>query len=433
MSKLVKVMCLLAVFAIIALPVSSFAQEETKEAKVSIGAWGKAIFAPGISNDQGDTVPAQDTSWGGTSARIGWTIKGESENVGFHVDMNCDGGSVGFQDQQKAWAKPFSFLTVEIGPSIFYEAMRGDAVYGAWNWMRFSEQDDEDAIFVRGKAGGGDQNNLHQNGNEIQGGWTRDNGIYAGSIIHVDVAGFHAFASLDQSHGSVIVEDDESTTGVDEEVREQYTTSMMFKRGQYGAGYELPGIGMIRAQYIGKAYLKESTDDELTNYGVWNAAFKVDKLVPGLYVDLGYFHPTEEFEDTEDSRHGYKQVNGIVHYTIDALTLHATGQTKFDKPDKDDSKGTALHLGVGADYGFALMGGNYTITTDFRYFNNYWTANADVDNTYGVLVGISKGFSNGKVGVGFEYTTTTLMVGDVEPENPDDAMWAIPIVVEYSF
>jgi hypothetical protein len=426
MNKLIKGLYCLAFMVTLVLPSLANAEEKSAPVNIGVSAWGRTIFSPVVSNDGGEKHPTTGASWGGNGGRIGWTIKGSSANVGFQVDMNCDGGEIGFQDQQKVWAKPVDFLTVEIGPSIFYETLRGDAAFGAWNWMRYSDLDDEDAIFVRGKAGGGDQNGIRQNSSGIQGGWDRENGIYAGSIIHVDHKGFHAFASLDQSYGSLIQE--ETSEGAGDEVREQYTTADMFKRGQYGAGYEIPGVGLIRAQYIGKAYLKNSTDDKLTNYGIINAALKLDKIVDNFYIDLGYFKPTEEQKKTEDGE-GYEAYNGYMKYAAGSVTVHGTVQTKLDKLDSDGEEGTAIHAGIGVDVSLPY---SLAITTDLRWFNNNWNAQADGDDTIACMFGISRGFSNGKIGIGIEYTSNSFQT-DATKENSDDAMWSVPVVVEYGF
>lgn len=192
---------------------------------------------------------------------------------------------------------------------------------------------------------------------------------------------------------------------------------------------------MARAQYIGKAYLEDPGDDELENYGVFNAAVSLDNLAPDFNLDVGYFHPTEEFEDTGDSKHGYKQFNTYATYTaIAPWTLHGTVQTKFDKPDAEGDEDTGLHLGVGADYGFdvadGVMAGSYTVNTDLRYFNENW--NED-DDSIGALVGIAKNLSNGKVGIGIEYTTSAFAGTDAATEDTEEDNWTIPLVFEYWF
>ncbi|AZO95141.1 S-layer homology domain-containing protein [Halocella sp. SP3-1] len=400
--------------------------------KITFGAWGRAIFAPWVEADNGDSVPIQTTSWGWDNARLGFTLKGENEDgtVGVHVDHKYDGGETNtHQDQQKIWVKPFDNLTVEVGPSVFYDTLRGDSAYGAWNWLRFNEQDDEDVIFARGKAGKGDQSIINHNGG-------LDEGIYAGALIHYDRDGFHAFTSLDQSDGHL--RDENKKTSETEEYDDDYTTSDMFQRGQYGFGYEIPGVGLVRAQYIGKVYLEgtsnDPTEDKVENYGVFNAALKLDNLAPDFTLDVGYFHPTEEFKDTGDSKHGYKQLNAYANYTgIESWTLHSTVQTKFDKEDEKGDEDLGFGLGFGTDYNFAvadgLMAGSYTVNTDLRYFNENWTG---YDDSIGALVGISKNYDNGKIGIGLEYTSTQF-AGEAVTTDTEEANWTIPIVLEYWF
>jgi opacity protein-like surface antigen len=421
-------------------------------ADAKINAWGRGIFAPAVSNNAGETVPTNGVSWSGDwggAPRIGWTINAQDKdgNVGFKVDMNSDGQSAGFQDEQKIWAKPIPILTVEIGPSVFYQTLRGDAAFGAWNYMRFTAQNtyrdgDEDVIFARGKAGKGDAWAARQNPNGVQGGGSGDTGIYGGAIIHLDTQGIHVFASLDQGKDTVVNVDDNGTPDdPDDDITttEIYTSSIMLKRGQYGVGYEIPNVGLARVQYIGKAYvptdvddLQDAIDDEaLTDYGVINAAVKLDKLVPNLYVDLGTFIPTASREDCGE----YKEVNVYAKYTMGNMTFHFTAQTKLDmldpEGDGEDEK-LGFHIGAGADIG---IGNGLTINADIRYFDKVWMQSMEGNASIGLLGGVAKGFSNGKIAAGFQYVTKegTLSAPYVVKEEPDDAMWAIPIVIEYWF
>jgi len=408
-------------------------------ADAKINAWGRGIFAPAVSG--AETTPSNGVSWG-KHARIGWTINAQDKdgNIGFRVDMNCDAGNadsdgherIGLQDEQKIWAKPIPIVTVEIGRSVFYQTLRGDSAFGSWNYMRFSGLDEEDNIFARGKAGQGDAANLRQTGDQ--------NGVYGGTIIHLDTQGIHVFASLDQSDDTVLepktysldtgagkIVDDSDTL-----VKEVYTTSLMFQRGQYGAGYEIPNVGLVRAQYIGKAYLDPAdgvADEELTNYGVFNAAVRLDKLVPNVYVDLGTFIPLKSKDDCNE----VKKVNLYAKYVMGNMTFHFTAQTKLNENDPGspgDDK-LAFHIGAGADIG---IGNGLTLNADVRYFDKVWMGNDDKASV-GLLAGVAKGFSNGKIAAGFEMITGygTIAAANNSKEELDDNQWAIPIVIEYSF
>jgi hypothetical protein len=419
-------------------------------ADAKINAWGRGIFAPAVSG--AETTPSNGVSWG-KHARIGWTINAQDKdgNIGFRVDMNCDAGNadtgdkgdgherIGLQDEQKIWAKPIPIVTVEIGRSVFYQTLRGDSAFGSWNYMRFNGLDEEDNIFARGKAGQGDAAGLRQTGAQ--------NGVYGGTIIHLDTQGIHVFASLDQSDDTVLQEaslatSDPITGAVTPgdpaitEVTEVYTTSLMFQRGQYGAGYEIPNVGLVRAQYIGKAYLDPAdgiADEELTNYGVFNAAVRLDKLVPNVYVDLGTFIPLKSKDDCGE----VKKVNLYAKYVMGNMTFHFTAQTKLnaDDPESDDDK-LAFHIGAGADIG---IGNGLTLNADVRYFDKVWMGIPDGGDgtkaSVGFLAGVAKGFSNGKIAAGFEMITGygTIAAANNSKEELDDNQWAIPIVIEYSF
>ncbi|MTI60960.1 MAG: S-layer homology domain-containing protein [Firmicutes bacterium] len=388
--------------------------------KITFGAWGRGIVSI-AGNDDGDAVSRQGVSWDAEGewggSRIGYTLKGESADgdIGIHIDSNADGGGFGHQDQQKIWVKPSDNFTFEIGPSVFFDKLRGNAAYGAWNWMRFETQDDEDAIFVRGKAGKGDGKTPYRSTGA-------QDGIIGGALVHYDKDKLSVFASFDQSEGSSEVAGE----------KEEYTAAKMFKRGQYGVGYETD-FGLVRGQYIGKAYLDDPTADELEEYGVFNAAVRFDKLASDLTLDVGLFVPTEDPEDCGE----YTGLNAYANYTgIDKWTLHGTVQTKFDKGDAKGDEDLAFQLGFGGDYD--LADGAYTINTDLRYFNENWMADDDPttnddNDQIGFLVGIAKNLSNGKVGIGLEYTTNGFASSGDEFSDPEEDNWAIPIVLEYWF
>lgn len=439
MMKSIRFGLILAIVALMALPAVSLA-DDASTPSLTWSAWGRALFVPMASPEDGETVPRDTSSWGGDS-RIGFTIKGESDRVGFWVDMRVDGGQMGgandgwLQDQQKIWVKPFSFLTVEAGPTVFYDELRGNSMYGAWNWWRFNNIDGEDNIFLRGVVGGGD------------GRWhNRYNGDYegvpdAGAIIHADKNNFHVFAAWNIVEGGVthnyttdvnddgVVDDNDSFT-------EQYTTSLMIARGQYGFGYDIDGVGQARAQYIGKAYMKDDEvyldDDEMESYGIINAAFKIDQLVKNLYLDMGVFLTTDDdAENTKIAIYG--------NYKIGRVTPHLLITAELDKqkydadPGDDDDTDTGLKIGLGADID---LGSGLTLNLDLRIHNE--TAYGAEDGQTAYLVGIQKGFSNGIIGIGFQSTNGNFQGEDAGLKNgaedePDETAWAIPIKLEYWF
>lgn len=425
-------------------PVSLLANSEEKDVKVTVGGWGRVIMAPAASNfdardseDKDVVSPRDSTSWG-DSARIGITIKGESKNIGFRVDMNTDNLVRGYNDksdteypkrgvtvhdEQKVWAKPIEGLTVELGQNIYYEALRGNSTYGAWEWARFAGIEGEDQIFPRGLAG-----------NESLGKESA-----SGSIIHYDADGFHVFAALDiDEEGKDLGRKDAAGKAV----REEYTSEMMFARGQYGVGYNIKGLGLARIQYIGKSYVEDSVNDnKAKNYGIINAAFKMDQLVEDLYLDVGIFVPTK-YSSKNNERTRFALYG---KYAMGMVTTHGLLNMTFDqdyvddKGDNDDGLGLKVGLGADIDLGDGLV-----INTDLRYHNEAavkniqlsdstdFKKNEDIDNQTAFLIGIQKGFSNGVIGIALQATNLAFQA-ETDKEKSDDLAWSIPVKIEYDF
>lgn len=437
MMKSIRFGLILAIIGMMALPAISFA-DDSSTPSITWSAWGRGLFAPFVSNDvgpnddEGEIVPIDASSWGGHT-RIGFTIKGESERAGFQVDMNADGGSLGMQDQQKIWVKPIDILTVEIGPTVFYDTLRGNTAFGSWDWGRFSNIMGEDNVFMRGTAGAGDGKWNFYGAGDAGGRYNLDYEAdpAAGAIVHVDTNGFHTFASWNIVEEGRMVD----TNGDDvEDFEEHYTSALMFARGQYGVGYEIPNFGLVRAQYFGKAYAKEGEtyvtgEDELETYGVFNAAIKIDQLIKNLYLDMGVFLPTDD--EPENSR-----VAIYANYKFGRFTPHLLIGAEFDQVkwveniadyDEDDTD-TGLKIGLGADID---LGSDLTLVLDLRIHNETAAQHKDGQTAY--LVGIQKGFSNGIIGIGYEATNQNWGGDPITKEETDDVAWAIPIKVEYWF
>ncbi len=423
MRKIIKGLVGIALAVSVALPAVSFAEEDTDKPEPAItwNAWGRALFVPVVSNENGETVPRDAASWGWDS-RIGFTIKGESDRVGFWVDIKADTGNIdGLQDQQKIWVKPTDTVTVEVGPNVFYDELRGNSAFGSWDWMRFRGMNDfyggEDNIFQRGQAGGGDGSVLR----------SKDEGdVASGAIVHMDTNGLHVFAALNVVEEGYLFQEADDSLGT-EDVREQYTSAIMMKRGQYGVGYEIEGLGLVRAQYIGKAYAEEgkiyTEGDELESYSVINAALKVDQAIENLYFDVGVFFSTDD--DAENHR-----IAAYAKYQMETITPHLLMEFMPDKEDAEGDEGLGMGIGLGADVD---LGRDLILNVDLRYYNETAIAIEDVDNQIGFLVGLKKEFSNGLIGIGFQGTTVDWGDGVVQKEDVDDFAWAIPVKLEYWF
>jgi len=347
-------------------------------AQASVGAWGRGIVSVAGGGD--DILMSEHASWG-WNTRVGMTISGTSDNVGFQADFNVDGAGVGAGDQQKIWVKPIDMLTITIGRS-FDDTLRGNAVFGAWDWLRYDVIDGEDAIF--GRVGITGQSNIE--------------------IALAPAEGAYIFAATNQILGG------------DAEILAQ--AAMAY--AQIGAGYTIEGIGQIRLQYVGETSYRAASS------GYIEGAFKLT-MVEGLVVDLG----GKYWMECPDQTSNMAKAALYISYSMDALTIHAYGDLMMY--DEDTHVGDDLGLGFALGVDYSLEGG-IGINADVRYANDIKSGYND--GTISGMVGVTMGFSNGLIGIGVEITTGNFVSGDnpmVAKPAPEDMAFAIPIRLEYWF
>jgi len=346
------------------------------DAGVSVTGWGRGLFAI----EGGEDVEATVTdSWGANMTRVGVSVIGTSDNVGFQVDIDTDVGMPVAGDQQKIWVKPFDMLTLQVG-RIYDDTLRGSGSFGAWNWLRYGSMSGDDLVF--GRVGVGGQVNFE--------------------LAVAPTEGFYAFAALGGNGTNLQAAAD--------------TAQNVFHGGQFGAGYTITGIGVARAQYIGSPAGAHQTE--------WiNAAFKLT-AVPNLTVDAGLY-----FALKSDDIANYDEIIGLaVDYTaMEALVLHAMANVQLDA-DAD----MALEFGAGVDYTVDKENG-VGVNADVRYMNDMASANPDGQISF--LVGVFKTFANGEVGIGFEAQTTGQFAGaqPVSGAAGDALVWAIPVKLGMHF
>ncbi|HEQ72603.1 MAG TPA: hypothetical protein ENN69_08955 [Spirochaetia bacterium] len=358
-------------------------------AEVNIGAWGRGFFV--VTGADEDIQAITMATWGPGNVRVGASFSGTSDNVGFQADVKFDGANVEINDVAKIWVKMFDMLTIQVG-RIWDDTLRGNGAYGMWNWVRVQAglaprvmMDGEDLVFARI---GFDPTSMLTN---------MDGKTVNFEVSLAPVEGLYIFAALGRDGtlpaGSLLLED-------------------CFKNGQYGAGYTIADIGMIRAQYIGAG------DD-----GLMQVAFKLT-AVPGLTVDLGGTIPTDADVFGFDTKIGL-----YASYALDALTIHTADSIAMYDGD------FAFGIGVGVDYN---IGDGLALNADVRYLND--NRSGYEDGMFAGMIGITMGFSNGLIGIAFEGTTgyfadwngagSTTVVNKAEA---DAFAWAIPIRLEYWF
>ncbi|MGN0740782.1 MAG: hypothetical protein ACI4LX_11485, partial [Treponema sp.] len=384
-------------------------------ADVGIGSWGRAIFSPVGTLDGGKTfVSNETTSWmgGAGTSRMGFSVHGESENVGFNVDLKADGYSVlGINDTAYFWAKPWSFLEVKIG-KVQDDTGRGNLCYGMFNWWRMGFGfTGEDLTFTRFGNGGGGQ-------------------AQGATVKITPVEGLWIIGAFDlvQHFG-----DWERPASTD-------AAKVFGNYSQYGVGYDINGVGSVRAQYIGQANATDKKGDTIWN-GKAEVAFDLT-AVEGLYVTVGAQIPfafnAVDVTGTSATVSNQVKIAAGADFKLAAVTLHAIADVRL--PNTVDLEGNAsvtkggrVGVGVGADVDF---GNNIVLVADVR-FNSAQDKVEKADDatvttiaeqsTLSFLVGLQKGLTNGMIGVGFE--------GEVQKITTSDSQfnWAIPVVISAWF
>lgn len=378
-------------------------------ADVGIGSWGRAVWTPVAYDDADGKVKSwEGISWGGNFSRVGITVHAESENVGFALDMNADDyvtKGIGVHDIAHFWAKPWSWLEVKVGKTQD-DTGRGNIAYGMFNWKRMGAGwTGEDVTFTRFGDG---------NGGQAQ-----------GAIVKVTpVEGLWAIAAFDvQDNGEAV-----STFG---------------NHAQYGIGYEIDGIGHIRAQYIGG---KNTTDVDGSTVpeDQINAAFDL-AAVENLYLTVGAYIPlhlnrgnvaiTDKIKDT------IPQVKLAVgaSYKVAAVTFNAFFVGNLPNTIKvggfEVTKDFNCQVGVGADVD---LGNGIGLVADVRfssavsYSNSSTTLKASGEEVV-FLVGASKALTNGSIGIGFQGDINNVITSDFKDNSNTRFNWCIPVVISASF
>ena len=378
-------------------------------ADVGIGSWGRSVWTPVAYDDADGKVKSwEGISWGGDFSRIGITVHGESENVGFALDMNADGYSTaGVHDFAHLWAKPWSWLEVKVGKTQD-DTGRGNIAYGMFNWKRMGAGwTGDDVTFTRFGDGKGGQ--------------------AKGAIVKVTpVEGLWAIAAFD-------VKDNEEAV------------STFGNHAQYGIGYEIDGIGHIRAQYIGGENTTD-VDGSTVPEDQINAAFDL-AAVENLYLTVGAYIPlhlnrgnvtkTDKIEDT------IPQVKLAVgaSYKVAAVTFNAFFVGNLPNPntikvgDIEVTKDFNCQVGVGADVD---LGNGIGLVADVRfssavsYSNSSTTLKASGEEVV-FLVGASKALTNGSIGIGFQGDINTVITSDFKDNSNTRFNWCIPVVISASF
>jgi hypothetical protein len=401
MKKLFVVLLALAVIGVFV-----FAQD-APAAKLSVGGWGRGWFnvyqvqlKPAVSpalvaTKADDPSVGAGPGWAGNGPRVSVSFDGSSENVGFDWNPGVSNSAMtAVCDQAKIWVKINPMFKVEIGH------IQGDVLRGKLD-------DFGDILGVSGK------DNIFQRFNP-------SNGILL-DVTPID--GVYIGAALDATANLY-----DSTTFV---ASTSSFTKDVYKAIQIGAGYTIPNLGMIRAQYVGEGagtalQLKnsfDSTDKHVYGQsGYFQAAFAYTGIA-GLLIDAGVRIPSKV-----DVAQMLAAVG--VSYTMDALSVYGRIDAKFggNAPTTSLTAGNQLNLSVAAQAYYTVAAPlSVGVETLYTGMSAYAKADLGVDpnaRTVDIYPVVKLGYSNGYLKIGFDAKVGL---------DSQDLTYAVPIQVEYSF
>ena len=440
---------------------------------ISFSMWGRGAFAPlVIFNDAVDAdgeilKDHRGNTYVGTGIRPGYGFEhelyftGNYNNVGFELGLAYDGEESPGATSARYW---YNYL----GAAIWVQPLGNE-------WLKVTGGTFNDTT-LRGKIG------------EVNEAWEEfvlPGAGYKDEIFTSFGGEYQGVRPLGFMLSSVPMEGlfigvRVNAPGLD--VTTIHRAAYMYRYIQIGAGYEIPGIGHARLQYMG-GYIGNDNNRRLQKYiddSDYNGP--LDNLprellprsrhgnparvegafaftaIDDLLVDVGvkmFFpvlssgtlsFPSEDVEiDYHKSSRGFAVSAGAIYNFGDIgftgridSTFGSYDRTSEDAKNyyNDDNYLTldlrlvpTYNLGfatVGLDFGYAILRGNYIDV------NGDPLDPSRAMSRWGIGGFIRRGFSNGHIKAGITYTSPIIFAND-QKERMADKMIQIPIVMEYSF
>jgi len=448
---------------------------------VNINAWGRGVFAPLIVKFPGETYDGKKwktqqeanfkgkmvdkaadafvgtgATWGGNNVRVDFRIVGNSEYVGFGLNATAENNKLaGNDDAAYIWAKPFSndVLKIKIG-LLVEDTLRGKigTANNTFDNYVLPGAFDEDHIFNRfGSGEDWNSTNTGEGINANQPAFLLSSSPIDGLFIGIMVGGGNAGADLWPSWGTSSA------------VKAFSAYNFM----QVGAGYVIPNIGHVRAQYIG-GYAGTYTDEkifDIKKLGGDPVAGKAARIeaafaltaVDGLLVDLGgKFWLPVDFEYKDKAKREKNNANGVevglgATFRKEALSIgfrfDGTGFGAYTKRawQKDEhTNGAKLDFRLNPAYdlepctvGLSLGFKTDTPATDAKGKEVKSTnlKNKQVAFLPTMQLGFGayaqKGLGKGSIKAGLTFTTAPIYDGHAKQN--ESPYFSIPIILEYAF
>jgi len=399
-------------------------------------------WQPEIKKNKTTATVGTGASWGGAQARVDFRINGGTDYVGFSVASNAESGNLGSHDNgYHIWVKPTGTDILKITAGAFVdETLRGKVGNldgGFSNVLVGREVPEEDSIFQRFGASGGNESTWLKTPNAFMISSAPVEGAYIGILV----PGARDPSWSDDIGG---------------------TTKAMdaYRFMHIGAGYNIDGIGHVRAQWIGgwfgKIDLEKVGDDYAdqkydvlpgSNPARIEAAFALTAL-DNLLVDLGakFWLPISD-KDGEKKESNGVHVGLGANFRADAFAIGAHidadlgGYSRSDKDDKSSNGLESLRIGLVPTYDldFATVGASLAmlVGTNGKDYDGEKIKGSDMRLGFGGF--ISKGLAGGSLKAGLAYSTATIKSGYEEPSGVSingasgRGVFQIPVILEYAF
>jgi hypothetical protein len=380
---------------------------------LSIGSWGRADFVPfqGIFPDNGDATyrSGVGSGWGPAYMGLSFSFSEAEGRIGGKFDFS-GGAAVG--DNLNIWAKPFSsdILYIMVGKARDGR-FRGPGTDGNFQPFIGGPGKDGDAVFNRFEPD------------------------FGALFISQPITGLSLFAQLDTGEpmNSIVG----GIAGAE--------AKNVYKSIQAGLAYDISGIGLARAQWVGDTMdgITRGADGIVSaNNARIEAAFKL-KAVEGLNLDLGIKIPIpvkEVFEGFDTVYQGNFQVAAAGDFKAGDFGITYGlyggfgGSTAVDLPNARRSKHSptfdlilipnfyvaAIDATVGADVGFRAKGASTTAGSK----------NPDQSTTFGFGGWISRDLGKGLIKTGLAYQLPAYTDNGIQNQT---SYLSWPIILELSF
>ena len=388
-------------------------------AEITFGMWTKAVLVP-VANDGEDYKAGLTQAWGGAARTAGLSVAGvnEEETAGYTFEIRDQAGEdkISHGDRSVLWVKPIDMVKLSVG---YFDdgdnGFRQGSGFGAWDWLRPSITTD---LFFDGDAA------------------IMDKKSGDGFIAEVTpIEGLKVMANIPFLENGTYIQD----------------AYDIYKKTQIGAAYTIDGTGTLKVLWTGVSEETKKAGKKSDYTGKIGVAFNLT-AVENLNLAIGAkFDIVDEDYKVDDSNFSTKSFGewggaknkayfalNAGYQVSDAMKVSLAGGVKLFKNSGFDPK-----WGIGAGVDYVVMDG-LTLNTDVRYISETKYSKNGIkvdgkDDAVSFLLGVSKGFSNGSLGVGFEGITngagfSSIAAGkDDKGKVHDGFMWCVPVVLTFSF